>query len=593
VGFIQAGTGAVTRTAQAKMRDVVSVKDFGAVGDGVTDDATAINAALTSVQSTGGVVEFGPGTFVVGSTIQIPDNCAIQGQGQRGATTIKLKSSANVNIVEAKSGTGGNGIGIYDLTFDGNQDNNTQGGVYLLGVTNLRGPAFTVQRVRVTNTRNCVMATGVKTCFFVGGNVWSSLRDIEVYRNDFAQISMWVQASDGIFDGVYLGTNGYSFGSSGVRGLFITGAGNFFTNCYFGGTQPGPQVWLEGASAISNKFTGCIFDNAGSDGLRLTNGASYNQFTACQIGTSTYSEGGTYYAVDNSVTGGRNAWIGCRFYSLYATAYATAGYYEGPGVNGQSQLIGCEFDGTWTTSAVSVPTTSTTQFVGNLGYDTTNVGTLKASTKVNVEGPYPSSAPSTSSVPLGRFNGGGAVSLWASTYAYTSAWLQAIQDDGSNNVKTININPIGGDVSVGASGFTFRPNTDNAQTLGEAGNRWSVVYAGTGTINTSDEREKQDITVIDAAEKRVAVALKALVKKFRFKDAVAAKGGSARIHVGVIAQEVMAAFQAENLDPMRYAIVCYDEWDAELDGDGNEMRPAGNRYGVRYEELLAFIIAAL
>lgn len=59
-----------------------------------------------------------------------------------------------------------------------------------------------------------------------------------------------------------------------------------------------------------------------------------------------------------------------------------------------------------------------------------------------------------------------------------------------------------------------------------------------------------------------------------------------------MAQEVMAAFQSEGLDPLRYSIICYDEWDAELDEDGNEVRPAGNRYGVRYEELLAFIIAA-
>lgn len=129
--------------------------------------------------------------------------------------------------------------------------------------------------------------------------------------------------------------------------------------------------------------------------------------------------------------------------------------------------------------------------------------------------------------------------------------------------------------------------------LGAASFRWTTVYATTGTINTSDEREKQDIADLDEAEQRVAVALKGLVKKFRFKDAVAAKGDAARIHVGVIAQEVVAAFTAEGLDATRYGLLCYDEWDAESDEDGNEIRQAGNRYGVRYEELLSFIIAAI
>jgi hypothetical protein len=154
-----------------------------------------------------------------------------------------------------------------------------------------------------------------------------------------------------------------------------------------------------------------------------------------------------------------------------------------------------------------------------------------------------------------------------------------------------------------------RPGTDNAFPLGGAANRWSVVYSATALINTSDEREKQDIAALDDAEKRVAVAVKGLVKKFRFKDSVVEKGDEARIHIGVIAQEVAAAFQAEGLDAMRYGIVCYDEWAelpeikvAELDQENKETgrmlvqqqyRPAGNRYGVRYEELFAFVIAAM
>jgi hypothetical protein len=149
------------------------------------------------------------------------------------------------------------------------------------------------------------------------------------------------------------------------------------------------------------------------------------------------------------------------------------------------------------------------------------------------------------------------------------------------------------------NGGVVRPGVDNTQSIGAASYRWSVVYAGTGTINTSDEREKQQISALDDAERRVAFAIKGLVKKYKYNDAVAIKGPDARIHVGVIAQEVVAAFAAEGLDATRYALLCHDTWEAEpeeMDDEGHVTSPgreAGERYGVRYDELLAFMIAAL
>ncbi len=147
-------------------------------------------------------------------------------------------------------------------------------------------------------------------------------------------------------------------------------------------------------------------------------------------------------------------------------------------------------------------------------------------------------------------------------------------------------------VNGGAPVFRANGSLDGQVDLGGASNRWDTVYAATGTINTSDQREKQDIADITDAEKRVALAIKGMLFSFRFSSAVAEKGDNARIHFGVIAQHVKAAFEAEGLDPNRYALFCHDTWEEEHEENG-VIIPAGDRYGIRYEELFAFILAAL
>ena len=128
---------------------------------------------------------------------------------------------------------------------------------------------------------------------------------------------------------------------------------------------------------------------------------------------------------------------------------------------------------------------------------------------------------------------------------------------------------------------------DNTLDCGTAIARWDDIYATNGTIQTSDRNEKQDIAGLTDAEQRVAVAAKGLLRKFRWRDAVEAKGDDARIHVGIIAQDLQAAFAAEGLDAGDYAMFISSTWTDEETGEER------TRMGVRYSELLAFIIAAI
>jgi len=139
-------------------------------------------------------------------------------------------------------------------------------------------------------------------------------------------------------------------------------------------------------------------------------------------------------------------------------------------------------------------------------------------------------------------------------------------------------------------GRTLSPTYDNVLGLGYPDLRWTQIYAASGTINTSDAREKTELMPIEAAERNVALKIKSMIGKFKFLDAVNKKGeDNARIHFGTTAQAIAQAFESEGLDPHRYGMFCYDEWEADPE-NGIE---AGNRYGIRYDELLAFLIASL
>jgi hypothetical protein len=78
-GFIQEGTGAVQRTVESKLQDVVSVKDFGAVGDGTSNDTTKVQAAVNAVGA-GGSVYFPKGIYYV-TALSNAENIVFRGDG--------------------------------------------------------------------------------------------------------------------------------------------------------------------------------------------------------------------------------------------------------------------------------------------------------------------------------------------------------------------------------------------------------------------------------------------------------------------------------------------------------------------------------
>ncbi len=99
ISFTQAGTGATTRDTRAKGREFISVKDFGATGDGVTVDTTAIQAAETYRASVGGTLFFPFGTYLTGTiTVGRANGGAWAGLGAA------LKANANSTVFMDVSG---------------------------------------------------------------------------------------------------------------------------------------------------------------------------------------------------------------------------------------------------------------------------------------------------------------------------------------------------------------------------------------------------------------------------------------------------------------------------------------------------------
>jgi parallel beta-helix repeat protein len=173
VGYVQTGTGAVATTVQARLRQSLSVKDFGATGDGSTDDTTAIQNALNA--GTGRSVYFPAGTYRISTTLLVKTKTTLIGDGMNksiikltsgfGAGTTAIRNDIITGTVDVYYDTD---LEFYGLTFDGN--NNASRTAELVAIAKVQNVTFsncsfqnhTFIALAMTANRNMV----VTECYF-------------------------------------------------------------------------------------------------------------------------------------------------------------------------------------------------------------------------------------------------------------------------------------------------------------------------------------------------------------------------------------------------------------------------------------------
>ena len=240
-------------------------------------------------------------------------------------------------------------------------------------------------------------------------------------------------------------------------------------------------------------------------------------------------------------------------------------------------------------SAQNAVTTLDSNVVKKSG-DQTITGSINLEDSTLVAGTWPSST-KTKNVAVQDQNGvicGAIAARFASTIASIRLYIRDMADATTawTSLPYVQFAYV-----KNSSSCVFGPKVDNAYNLGDSGGRWKQLYAGTTTIETSDERLKDNIAAVP--DEVLDAWGDVQWGQFQFKDALAEKGeDKARLHNGLVAQRIDAVFKAHGLDASRYGLFCYDEWEEipeEKDEQGNiveEARPAGEIYSLRYEEAL-------
>lgn len=247
--------------------DRVNVRDFGALGDGVTDDSVAIQSAINTVASGGGGAVYVPaGTYIVSTSIDMFSHCSLYGDGM-GSSVLRVKDNVGTDIIGVirtflgRSDEPVVNVKLSDITLDGNRENQTIG---------LQFGFFCGVKADVRPPDEDIVCWRVETHSFRGygfdpHELTNRLFLIECVSHDNVRDGF---AVDGILNGVVRGCIAYGNLRHGFN--VITSSRN---------------VILEGNISYENQSNGITVQN-GSHDIQITGNMAYNN-----VGDGIYCSG--------------------------------------------------------------------------------------------------------------------------------------------------------------------------------------------------------------------------------------------------------------------------------------------------------------
>lgn len=255
---------------ESAIDSAANVVRYGAVGDGVTDDTLAVQAAINSLTN-GGCVYFPPGVYLLG-TITVYGATTLLGAGG-WATTLRLKAGANAALIQTPDdGVQRYGLNIRSMGLDGQADVQTSGTTPLINIRGMSEP--TLGDLYIRHPRGAAISIGQATA---GIYCTVPVLDRIVIRGDDTN-----SHGPGIL---------FDSGSSDALvsqcdiGFFGAGAGIGFSG-HNGATVSNVNVWqcrygIQWYRSDRTRVVGCLSDYAKYHGF-IAQESDELQFDACQ-----------------------------------------------------------------------------------------------------------------------------------------------------------------------------------------------------------------------------------------------------------------------------------------------------------------------